>query len=474
MKNLKDELAKNLTIPAANTPTSSNPNQGAAMSETPLQIVCFDPADHTQPCPICGGMGLIRYNVPVDHPRFGKLFRCPNYPAEVDVSRQQKLRDLSNLSAYSAKSFQNFEIARSGYSDEEIVSLRVAHEGALRYAQQLGGWLLLEGSYGTGKTHLAAAVGNLRLTRGDPVLFITAPDLLDHLRSAYSPTAEASYDEQFERIKNIAVLILDDLGVENPSAWAQEKLFQLLNHRYSYQKPTIITTNMDIDKLDPRIRSRLLDENLIRRIKINAPDYRSTMHNKNDQLLSRLHLYQHMTFDSFETRHNVSAEEADNLTKAVKKAREYAAQPQHWLMWMGGYGVGKTHLAAAIALYRQSVGDMVLFMTVPDLLDYLRTTFNPNSSVTFDKLFSAVREVPLLVLDDLHTENGSSWAKEKLFQLLDFRYVARLPTIITTAQALDLIEPRIQTRLADKRLCDIFAITARSFVDRKNNRPYKR
>ena len=43
----------------------------------------------------------------------------------------------------------------------------------------------LEGAYGCGKTHLAAAVGNYRLEKGDQVLFITMPDLLDHLRASF-------------------------------------------------------------------------------------------------------------------------------------------------------------------------------------------------------------------------------------------------------------------------------------------------
>ena len=107
------------------------------------------------------------------------------------------------------------------------------------------------------------------------------------------------YDQTFDRIRNSKLLILDDLGVENPSAWAQEKLFQLLNHRYSYELPTVITTNVDLDKFDARIRSRILHTEFTHRTKITAPDYRTAVINESNQLLSNLKLYREMRFETF-------------------------------------------------------------------------------------------------------------------------------------------------------------------------------
>ncbi|MGV2438022.1 MAG UNVERIFIED_CONTAM: ATP-binding protein [Anaerolineae bacterium] len=73
------------------------------------------------------------------------------------------------------------------------------------------------------RTHLAAAIGNTRLDHGDVVLFLTAPDLLDHLRSTFGEQAGESYDALFERIRTTHLLILDDLGVENPSGMGIRK-----------------------------------------------------------------------------------------------------------------------------------------------------------------------------------------------------------------------------------------------------------
>lgn len=412
---------------------------------------------------ICGGLGYVRYDLPVDHPQFGQLFRCPNNQA--DPQRKEKLRKLGNLEAFADKTFDTFQTDVPMLTPGQQKSLAYALNVAKNYAANPEGWLLIEGTYGCGKTHLAAAVSNVRLEREEEVLFITTPDLLDYLRGTYGPSSEVSYDEMFDRLRTAPLLVLDDLGVENPSAWAQEKLFQLLNYRYTHRLPTVITTNTDPDLLDPRIRSRLLDEGLIRRIKIDAPDYRSPLFNQREQL-SNLSLYNEMTFQTFDTRTKTLPEERRNLERALSIAQAYAEQPTGWLVLHGGYGSGKTHLAAAIGNEQQSRGVNVIFATIPELLDQLKETFKPDSTVTFDYRFQMVKNAPLLILDDLGGEVPTRWVKEKLFQIIDHRYVKRLPTVITTTLTIDEIDARIRSRLQDRRICARFTITAEAYASR--------
>jgi DNA replication protein DnaC len=416
--------------------------------------------------PFCGGLGYVRYDLPVDHKDFGKLFRCPQYAGRVDGERLEKLRKIGNLGAFAGKTFDNFDIDLPYLTPIQHRSLRAARDVAQSYAEGMNGWLVLEGTYGCGKTHLAAAVANRRLEHDESVLFITAPDLLDHLRMTYGPSSEVGYDEMFDKLRNVALLVLDDLGVENPSAWAQEKLFQLLNYRYNHQLPTIITTNTDLDLLDARIRSRLLDESIIHRVRIAAPDFRTPVQNKQDQL-SSLSLYGDRTFDTFDAQTGLTQDERTALIRAAQAAYDFARQPQGWLVLMSRYNAsGKTHLAAAIANLRQQQGDDVTFITTPDLLDFLRMTFSPGSTVTFDRRFQMVKNAALLVLDDLGTESASAWAREKLFQIIDHRYVSRLPTVITTSKQPEEIDGRIFSRLADQRVCTIVRITAPDYPTR--------
>ena len=68
--------------------------------------------------------------------------------------------------------------------------------------------------------------------------------------------------------------MLDDLGTENATPWAREKLYQIINHRYIEQLPTVITSNIDLRKVDDRIMSRIMDHRLTQYIEIDAEDYR--------------------------------------------------------------------------------------------------------------------------------------------------------------------------------------------------------
>ena len=100
------------------------------------------------------------------------------------------------------------------------------------------------------------------------------PDLLDHLRAAFSPDARTSFDQRFEEVRTAALLVLDDLGTESATPWAREKLYQIINHRYVAKLPTVITTSVSPDDLDPRIRTRILDETRCLVFPIIAPSYR--------------------------------------------------------------------------------------------------------------------------------------------------------------------------------------------------------
>jgi DNA replication protein DnaC len=343
-------------------------------------------------------------------------------------------------------------------------NLRWAFEEAQTFAQNPGGWLILKGGYGCGKTHLAAAIANDAVERGWAVLFTTVPDLLDHLRGAFAPASPVAYDERFEQVRNAPVLILDDLGTESSTPWAQEKLFQIINHRYNARLPTVLTTNHELEEIDLRLRSRLVDPDLARIVSITAPDYRRAGVTQEPVNLSSLKLHAHQTLKSFDLREGeLPADEASNLKRALDIARLYAEDPRDWLILTGTYGCGKTHLAAAIANHRATQGHPVLFIVVPDLLDHLRATFNPQSTVTFYQQFEDIRRTPFLILDDLGTESATPWAREKLYQVFDFRYNARLPTVITTATLIEELDPRLATRMLDVSRCTLYAIVAPAY-----------
>lgn len=403
-------------------------------------------------CPICKGAGFVRRDLPPDHPDFGRAIPCRCKRKELVQRRQEQLQQLSNLGMLRHQTFDTFRPEGLGLNTEKQSNLQHTFDACRRYARTPEGWLILIGGYGCGKTHLAAAIANARLEQNDEVLFVVVPDLLDHLRATFNPTSPVGYDERFEQVRTTPLLILDDLGTHAATPWAQEKLFQIVNYRYNAELPTVITTNHDLEEIDVRIRSRLVDPAISKIITILAPDYRQSGVDQGQSDLSSLGLLQEMTFQTFDKRSlELQGEERERLWNAYKAARRFADTPSGWFVLVGPYGVGKTHLAAAIANERVASGHSALFVVVPDLLDHLRATFSPNSLVRYDKRFEQVRRTSLLVLDDLGTHSATPWAEEKLFQLFNYRYMARLPTVITL-NAVEDVEPRLLERMMEMKL----------------------
>ena len=405
-------------------------------------------------CPICGGAGYVILDLPLEHPDFGKAVPC-NCRQQERLERQiQRLQRLGTLETLDRMTFDAFIPQPGHLPPERQHNLRRAYEIALDYAREPEGWLLLTGVYGCGKTHLAAAIANERIRSGDTALFMVVPDLLDHLRTTYSPNSDVSFDDLFEQVRTTPLLILDDLGTQSSTPWAQEKLYQLLNHRYNAQLPTVITSNQRMEDLDPRLRSRLQDVNLVFHFPIFAPDFRAG-NNPTQNDLSTLNLHREQRFDTFNGRRNdLDAEERSNLQEIYQICRAYADSPHGWLILAGTYGSGKTHLAAAIANHQvENARTDVLFIVMPDLLDHLRAAFSPQATTSFDRRFEEVKNSPMLILDDLGMESASPWAKEKLFQLLNYRYQALLPTVLTTTSTPDEIDPWLRTRMFDLERC---------------------
>lgn len=224
-------------------------------------------------CAICGGAGYLRHDVPVDDPRFGELIPCDCTRRTLERRRMERLIEMSNLGALRRLTFDAF-ILKFRDSTPPPRSPDAAWRVARAYADNPEGWLILHGAFGTGKTHLAVAIANERLARGEPAVFIVVPDLLDHLRSTFSPNSEVTYDELFETVRNTPLLILDDLGTQTSTAWAQEKLYQILNHRYNKGLPTVVTTNLSPDDIEPRLRSRIGDSQLSKLCEIRDIDKR--------------------------------------------------------------------------------------------------------------------------------------------------------------------------------------------------------
>jgi DNA replication protein DnaC len=423
-----------------------------------MSRVATDDTSNTEPdpepsCAICRDVGFLRNDAPVGHPDFGTLAPCSCRATSAKESRVERLRRLSQLGPLARQRFDSLADSAPSTDPPAFAS---ALERARAYAAALKGWFVLIGPAGSGKTSLAAAIANERVEQGEPALFIVVPDFLDHLRATYAPTSDVTYDEMFESVRNAPFLILDDLGAQSGTPWADEKLFQVLNHRYNAELPTVITSSLRLVEMDDRSRSRLSNPELSQVCQV--ADWPGDSAARFGTLPVRL---REMTFATFDPRGGTGEpEHADNLRRALQLARPFAQNPRDWIVFIGEPGSGKTHLAAAIANESGARGEPFCFAIVPDLLDHLRSSFAPDSTVRYDQVFEDVRNAPLLILDDLGAQSTTPWAQEKLFQILNHRYNASLATVITTNVPLEHHERRICSRMLDQRLSTVFAITA--------------
>ena len=155
------------------------------------------------------------------------------------------------------------------------------------------------------------------------------------------------------------------------------------------------------------------------------------------------------TFDSFDVNRNPTMQAAYDQCKAVAEGREWCA------LLHGLTGNGKTHLATAALLERERLADgakVGIFWKVPKFLDWLRQHLRQGIDAGFggagvENILRTYSSPDfLLVLDDLGTEQGTDWQAQQLYGLLDDRYEARAPTIITTNVPYEEINERTRSR----------------------------
>ncbi len=419
-------------------------------------------------CKVCKGGGFVHPRLPSGRPDYSRVVPCRCVRAAKEKELENRLQKYSNLGILASCSFDN--ITENGLSGDSARKelFKKACDAAKAYAAEPKGWLIFIGPSGSGKTYLSAAIVHERIKHKYPAFFQTVPDLLDHLRSAFAPGSEVPYDELFEQVRNAPLLVLDDLGVQASTPWAKEKLDQLLNHRFIHELPTVITTSTPLDELDERIRTRVTNPRLSKIYVVEEKT--STLQEYNWG--QGFELEKEMTFKTFDSKRlNLPQEQRQNLEWAYNLALRFAESPEGWLIFQGVNGCGKTHLAAAIVNYRYEAKKPALFIVVPEFLDHLRKTFSPESKVSYDQLFEAVKNASLLVLDDFGEQSTTPWAQEKLYQVINHRYNARLATVITTNNSLDELEPRVSSRLVDPRISMVINIRAPDYRGDKSSHP---
>ncbi len=255
-----DLLWRSLKTPAAASEPSESPAPATGSGDAPAI------------CPMCRGAGWYTLDVRVRDPRFGVLQMCDclRQRTQQQASAQRTDRQLAHLdtlqttlreesSTMAMATFDSFRLNRplavsvtwcgvavsQAYQANYLATALAAMQA---YAANPVGWRMLIGPTGSGKSHLAGAVWSALRERGVPVLAATTEGLLRCLRQGI---ADHTTDDRLDTMQHVDVLILDDFGVEHRTPWALEKLHAVIHARAEANRPTLLTGNMPLDRLQP-------------------------------------------------------------------------------------------------------------------------------------------------------------------------------------------------------------------------------
>lgn len=176
--------------------------------------------------------------------------------------KDEELEFLAKMSNMPPSTFETHRLSTWQHCDasdkESWLTVCAWATGAINHP-----FLTLLGDPGVGKTHLALALGWEWLERGKTVLYYHVVGFLNALRDGYRHSGESDYAHIIAFAQNCVLLILDDLGTAKETEWAIEQLDFIIDHRYENRKPLIVTTNLTLDDLPPRVADRLREGTLI-------------------------------------------------------------------------------------------------------------------------------------------------------------------------------------------------------------------
>lgn len=186
-------------------------------------------------CPVCDGTGWKSVAVP------GKASRVARCDCRISARNHLLLEKAEIPSRYRNCTLENFSL--QDVSPSIANALHDALQFVQKYPLEKKG-LLLTGSIGVGKTHLAVGIIQaLVQEKGIPSVFCDYRELLKEIQNSYNPAVQATELQILQPVLEAEVLVLDELGAVKSSEWVWDTVSYILNSRYNEQKTTIITTN---------------------------------------------------------------------------------------------------------------------------------------------------------------------------------------------------------------------------------------
>jgi DNA replication protein DnaC len=247
-------------------------------------------------CPLCGGSG---WKEIAQTGAAGRAVKAVSKCDCVVAARADKLLAAARIPArYQHCEFSNFDTHFEGKDHSLSAALLAAQKFVEEYPLEKSG-LLLTGSIGVGKTHLAvSAIRALIAQKGVPCLFYDYRELLKQIQNSYNASVQITEMDVLRPVFDAEVLVLDELGAVKPTEWVWDTVSHILNTRYNDERTTVITTNFDDqpaaavagprgaarqetlgDRIGERMRSRLHE--MCRTVEMRGEDFRTRFKSAN-------------------------------------------------------------------------------------------------------------------------------------------------------------------------------------------------
>lgn len=231
-------------------------------SETPPHPATSWSGDCSPDCPLCGGVGYIRYEVPLGHPKFGKVERCPRAQALV-VEKSLQAGEIDPRVGLIADELRtlSWDLVKKGVNQADLAC------NITRRAYTAGyGVVFLHGGFGQGKSLVLKIATAMALKAGKCAAYANLAGVMDDIRLAYDER-ENKMTELVRRMDwwtSLDVLAIDELDKAGQTDWARERIFQLLDVRYQrairQEALTVIASNHEsLDELSGYLKSRIED-----------------------------------------------------------------------------------------------------------------------------------------------------------------------------------------------------------------------
>lgn len=194
--------------------------------------------------------------------------------SRAEVARQQKENRQAAMSRrlnaagvpirFKDASFENYEVTTE--RQETVKTVVQTYADKFAELKERGVSMIFSGESGTGKTHLACAIGNQIMREGHTFVFIGMRNAIGQVRGSWG-SDQLSESDVIERFVEPDLLVLDEIGVQHGTESERIIMFEIINGRYERMKPTILMTNLPAEDDDPNGIRAFLGVRLFDRIR---------------------------------------------------------------------------------------------------------------------------------------------------------------------------------------------------------------